>query len=171
MASVNKTVVKTNTTITFAISCNANDSIQVELDTDLNGDKSCFLYGDTAWFRIFTSPLDMQFTIDVTAGSICEGSPELNTLTDQEETLEFVEEIEANTARPILNLLEARWLGNNLGTITKSGVSSLKAAVKGLGVMKVKYESQYHLRGLTLQDQSPETEFPVIVLIKQVKTA
>jgi hypothetical protein len=180
MASTNKTTAKANLTISFATRCDVSDSINVELDADLNEDKSCFLYGDTAYFRVYTNPLDMEYDMYISdpSASLFVYWPPGHSLTvlpteDKEETLEFVEEETASLEKPTEALDSTLWYGNNLGVLILSGNQEVRVSNKVndmyFGTCKITYKAPYKVYGLILYTKA-ETEWPVIVYIKQKET-
>lgn len=171
MASTTKTLSKANLTITFAVSCSENNGITVELDDELNDGASCFLFGDKAYFRIYTIPLGLKYDIYITALSSQGAVHKVNTAilqTGLEQDIEFIEEVNATTEKPIKDLISCNWYGRNLGVMTKADDGGVKVAAIGskprIGIANVRYTSQYDSWYLTISN-APEDTFPVIVYI------
>lgn len=144
----------------------AGGSLSAEVDSredGLNGGKSSFLPGQTAYFLIFKSP-------DVVLDAVLSSAGVLNDvgegLMDVEEWLTFSDASEVSTSKRVESGLSYQWYGNNLGAVTVSG-DKLVAQTKGVGVLKVTYKAKYRAYGLS----SPalingKSEFQIAVLVK-----
>jgi hypothetical protein len=178
--NVNKTAAKANLSITFASDCEPGNEITIELDGKLNDDKSCFLFGQTAYFRVYTKPLLLEydtFCSDSTA-SIFYQSYETadNDQTRQTQQIEFLEEQTGTLDKPASSLVSQKWFGNDLGTITlvspKSILAPTKVSGMYFGVAELKYIAPYRVYGLIVYAKtelqlSEEKNFPVIVYLKE----
>jgi hypothetical protein len=182
--NINKTQVKANITITFAIACDDDKSISVELDADLNGDSSCFLYGLVpAYVRVYTNPIGLEYDYWT---SYADASFWLHNASgvesNKEEILEFIEEATASLEKPTTALKTVVWFGNDLSPITLSGAQKVTVATKStgtppddffLGTCKVTYDAPYKVYGLTVPSNDitrAQDEWPIIVFLKQKKT-
>jgi hypothetical protein len=178
--NVNKTAAKANLSITFASDCEPGNEITIELDADLNDDKSCFLFGQTAYFRVYTKPLDLVFDIycsDPLASIFYkENVTESNDQTKQVQQIEFIEEQQGTLDKPASSLTSYKWFGNDLGTIELKSPKAILAQNKVndmyFGVAELKYIAPYRVYGLivytkTSAQLSDDKNFPVIVYLKE----
>jgi hypothetical protein len=123
-----KEVVKGNITVTFSYKCLSTSSISIELDDKKNNDKTCFLFGETVYFKVYTIPSDMNLAIFSSAGSV-DLSGSQTTETVRGTVQEFIDEITATVNKPIIdgpnNVL---WFGNDWGPLVKVDEGSFKAS-------------------------------------------
>lgn len=145
-------------------------NIQVESDPERNIDytgrtKTKFRYGDTAYFRVYTNE---PSAVLVTASD--------GTLTDMgiytadiTETVTFITEQTADTEKHVKNLSSYVWLGSSLGTLSVSGVQSVKSAespsAEKIASANITYRTAYRLFGLTLAKKNMD-EYPVAVYVR-----
>lgn len=149
-------------TINFQTTCDAVDGeglIVVDSDEEMNAGKSCFLYGEKYYFKVYMFPINMVLDLIPTDGSI---SPEgsgvdiipitgIVNIDDQApEYVTFVNTIDANTSKPIttasgqadLNRSSCYWLsqGGRVAAIV-DGVSTTipepTPIVSGGNILKV----------------------------------
>lgn len=155
----------TQTTITFSSETSgvggAGESIQVRMDETANGGKTSFLYGDKAFFQLYTYPENMTLTITPSDGSV---SDEGSGVGELEEIITFANTDEASVAYPLASIVSTEWLGRSLGAITKGESAQIKAAQKGVGVLRIKYKANFIRKALTLGFKD-EASYPVIVHI------
>lgn len=168
----------TNTTITFVVKGAGSGGISVELNDVKNDDKSQFESGDTVYFKVFTSPANMQVTPYTSDGDVVVGNTRIpDTQTD---TLTFAMEKEQPLSKLLEGALSYKWLSPGMAskatlTANKSGtaVVSSASADDTLGVAEVTYDTKY-LEGVLTNVDIPEglTEYPVvIVLVGDIPTA
>ncbi|MEA3479749.1 MAG: hypothetical protein U9R60_16320, partial [Bacteroidota bacterium] len=63
--------VTASVTIDFEAVCvGAENYLSAELDSDLNEGRSCFHYGEPAYFRVYRYPEDMVITLESSDGAI-----------------------------------------------------------------------------------------------------
>jgi hypothetical protein len=178
--NANKTAAKANLSITFASDCEPGNEIVIELDADLNDDKSCFLFGQTAYFRVYSKPLNLEFDTfcsDSTASIFFkENVTAQNDETEQTQQIEFIEEQTGTLDKPASSLLSQKWFGNDLGTIAlvspKSILAPNKVSDMYFGVAELKYIAPYRVYGLIVYTKtelqlSEDKNFPVIVYLKE----
>lgn len=132
-------------------------------DTGLNKGNTSFIPGDTAYFLLFKSPDVIIDALAVSAGSLVSAA---GGLYDVEEWVTFADVLEMTPSKPITSGFSFQWFGNNLGPITVVG-GVMRCAIKGIGVAKVKYQSQYTGHGIA----SPSTlnglsDFQIAALVK-----
>jgi hypothetical protein len=148
--------------VEFRTSCVDADGILLvaELDDFLN-DKNCFVYGDRIFFRVYHS----EGTISITssAGSISLVGANYNRLLA--ETIPFANTNEASLSKLIDSIQTCTWYGRDLGSILKTGNTSIKSTTSGVGVAYVSYMTKYDLYSITLGTQ-PYDSFPVIAYIE-----
>lgn len=177
-----------NLTITFAselLDDEAGRGIQIDLDEDLNNGKTSFLYGDTAHFRVFTNPLNLNFVCvcsDPTANLSKATSSIKRNCNIEDEQLNFINTDECNLSFPCVgNLIATQWYGNDWGPLSLIGTSTAKAnrptvPESGLlsggnaaAICKVNYTSQYHPGSVSVTEKYGILEWPVVVFIIEKK--
>ena len=154
--------VESSIKIEFKISCEDVDSfLSVELDAVLNEGRTCFLYGEKVFFRVYHSPR-LTITTDSSAGIIFfESADNEGSL---EEDISFVSTDEASTSKFILSLDSYTWYGRSLGLLLQIGETSIRASNSGLAIADVHYTTQYDVYSILLSDQGLES-FPVLILV------
>lgn len=159
----------TKTTISFVTGGGADD-IRIIPDEDRNTDslgnkKSSFLYGDTAYFRIYSQNPE-AVTVASTDGTLTPHGTFSEDIED--ETVSFITEKTAETEKPVISLTSYTWLGKSLGSVEREGLFSVcctetPAPDSGkLASASVSYRSVYSLWGLTLAKKSRDS-YPVTV--------
>ena len=167
MANGNNTnnIAKASIVLTFAISCAEEDHfINVEMDDEKNQGKTCFLYGEKIYFRVFTSPKDMKIRLESSDGSI---SNEGTGYFEYEEDIQFPNTNEANTQYPINSIISQDWLGNSLGSILVSGDTAIRTSETGVAILKLKYNVVYRSYAATVRTRNYD-EYPILVYIEEV---
>ncbi|RPI56434.1 MAG: hypothetical protein EHM49_00130 [Deltaproteobacteria bacterium] len=148
--------------VEFKTSCESADGyLSVELDDELNGDRSCFLYGEKVYFRIYHSP-NLTITVGSSDGTIFLES--VNSIESLTENVSFANENIGSLSKFIKSITSYSWFGRSLGTILKTGDTSIRAAKTGVAVAAVSYTTQYDVYSLILSDKGVE-EYPVLVLV------
>ncbi|MDY6903680.1 MAG: hypothetical protein SWH61_03250 [Thermodesulfobacteriota bacterium] len=147
-------------------------SLSVELDDVRNNDKSQFLFGETAWFRVFRHPSNMAITITPSDGEILNGGVDTCEKTEQV-TFAGVSQVDLSAA--IKSLDGVSWLGNDLGSLTLVKPSTLQLAgshdcennpANCVGVAQVEFTAEFLSRGLSgISRPGGVTSYPVIVHI------
>jgi hypothetical protein len=154
--------VESSIIIEFKISCEAEAGLlSVELDDELNGGRTCFLYGEKVYFRVYHSP-NLTITVESSDGTVFLES--VGSTDNEEENLSFANEDEASTARTILTLDSYSWFGRSLGTLLHVGGAAVRAGRSGVAIAAVEYTTQYDVYSLTLTDKGVES-YPVLVLV------
>ncbi len=134
-------------------------------ETGLNGGDTNFVPGDTPGFLIYKSSNVIIDSITPSVGSIADlGSgftPEL-----VEDFLTFTDSRTVSVNKPIYSSFSSKWLGNNLGGVTRTEIN-VTAANSGVGVLKVEYNSFFSKHRLTNVPTvlNGETSFPVVIYI------
>jgi hypothetical protein len=154
--------VESSVVIEFKTSCEAEDGLlSVELDDELNGGRSCFLYGEKVYFRVYHSA-NLTITVESSNGSVfLESTGATDT---EEENISFANTNEASAAKTILTLGSYSWFGRSLGTLLHVGGSAVRAGKSGVAIAAVIYTTQYDVYSITLSDQGIES-YPVLVLV------
>jgi hypothetical protein len=142
----------------------AGKALVVDLDAEKNEDKSQFLYGEKAYFRIFTYPENMKIAIIESDGNI---TTEGNGLFEEEENIVFANVSEASCSKPISSIKSSKWLGESLGAIAVEG-NKIKASSKGVAILKLKYTASFRRYGLQLGGRSDDS-YTVLVYIHEVE--
>lgn len=160
---------RTTTTITFTTqtlggTAGSGGNIAIELDSDKNNSKGQFFSGDTVFFRVYTSPLDMLLTANSSAGSVAIGQ----TFTGEvKETVTFANEKEASLRFLANSIKSYRWLGADLGTPALNG-NLVNLSEPGIGVLEITYDATYRegsLSGVSIP--AGIQQFPVVVVIAE----
>jgi hypothetical protein len=135
-------------------------ALVVELDDEMNDDKTQFLYGEKAYFRIFKYPPSLSITIFKSDGTITsEGSGD----SEEEDTITFVNTDEGAVSKPVKNITSYEWLGNSLGSVSAVG-TKVKASQSGVAVLKLKYKSNFVRHAISVSTKEEEI-YPVVVFI------
>ena len=130
-----------------------------------NDGETKFAPGDTAAFLIYaTSNVNVNTPV-VSLGSVQQIAGPQNL--DKEEFITFEDTKEASAGFPVLSGFTYTWLGNDLGAVTVTDQRTIRAATKGVGVLRVNYTTQYTPWLLTNIPTSieGETSFPVLIFI------
>jgi hypothetical protein len=149
-----------------------DQSIEIELDDDkheaLYGEaKSQFYYGEEVYFRIFTTPNDLQYTMQASDGTLFSRAGGIFEVS--KEVVSFPNRAEANVDYPIKEITTVDWLGNNLGNVTPAG-ASVKVTAAGVAICHLTYNVEYRAGSLVLATQSGYDTYPVLVLVKSVES-
>ena len=154
-------------TITFkSITDSKSGNVSIELDDEKNNGKTEFMYGEKAYFRVFADP-GMSVSVLSTDGAISNEGAGVSTET---ELKEFVEKDTAETSKAIEGIVSHRWLGQDLGNITKSGIKEIKSSQKPdiangkIGMAEIKYTAHYKRYALSV-GQKNEAEYSVLVVV------
>ena len=143
----------------------AGEALVVELDAEMNEDKFEFLYGEKAYFRVYTFPEDMELTITPSDGTITEeGSGE----SEEEEDIAFINVSEASCPKPVSAITASKWLGTSLGAVSAAG-TVINASSEGVAVLKLNYTAQFRRYALSLSEKT-EDEYTVVVYIQGGET-
>jgi hypothetical protein len=176
-----KTLVNSNITITFS-TLTGDGNIQIELDDVLNNEKSQFGFGDVAHFKVYTSPLDMEFDcycsdpaatfVPPTAGNVVQQA-----ITDEDNVnLSFIDTDESNISYPCNGgLVATRWFGNNWGPLSLIGDTVVRAnrpspalpltQSNACAICRVNYNTEYHPGSVSVVETPGEAEWPVIIYV------
>jgi hypothetical protein len=139
----------------------AGESLVVDLDADMNDDKSQFEYGEKAYFRIFAYPDSMIITVEKSDGTITsEGSGEA----EVEEDIVFANTNTATSSKPVKSIVSQEWLGTSLGSVSATG-TKITASQEGVAVLKLTYKADFERRALSLPTQD-EDEYTVVIFIQ-----
>lgn len=118
--------VKGSVSVTFSYRCNA--SIAVELDADLNDDKSCFLYGETVYFRMYSIPSRIPVDIYTSMGNAVLNNNFLSENVEDQEAA-FTDEKSFTVTKPIITgPSNVRWFGNDWGPLVKVDQGTMRAS-------------------------------------------
>lgn len=175
-----KTLVNSNITITFS-TLTGDGNIQIELDDELNNDKSSFGFGEVAHFKVYTSPLDMEFDCycsDPAATLIAPTPTNIvqQSITDEDEVkLSFIDTDESSISYPCNGGLTATyWFGNDWGPLSLIGETTVKASrpnstpltqPSACAICRVNYNTEYHPGSVSVVETPGEPEWPVIIYV------
>ncbi len=143
--------------ITFTASSETGD-IVIELDDDRNNGKSEFLYGEKAYFKVFYDP-SLVLYVTSSDGTI---TSEGNGQEIVEDDYEFISDSEQTVSKPIMSIVDYTWLGNSLGTISKTGLYTFECSdtpdpSNNIGVARVRYASQFARYAVTVGSKPYDT--------------
>jgi hypothetical protein len=154
-------------TITFSALGEGADSVQIELDDELNGDRSQFVYGEVANFLVFLDDSKYDYQVFATDGVLINnGSRTVNRDFDYQ----FVDTPIQSLQYPINDILSYQWYGNNLGAITKNSLFEVKCAITPdpsngtIGIGDGVISTTGHSHGISIQDK-PLPEYPVLIIV------
>ena len=133
--------------------------------TGYNGGETSFAPGETVAFLIYkTSNVNVNTPV-VSLGAVAQiaGAQTLA----KEEFLTFEDEKTATTSFPVLSGFTSTWLGNNLGSVNVTDQQTITAATKGVGVLRVNYNTQFTPWRLTNVPLSVDglTAFPILIFV------
>lgn len=151
----------------------ASGHLSAEVDTrpnGLNGGKSSFSPGETVYVLVYkTDNVTIAETL-CSAGSLSAQGTTLVTLSDEV----MFEDAETATLRVPAHgaISNTVWYGRALGSLTvQSDRTTLRAAVKGVGVAKVTYQALAHIYTLSSPTSlNGETDFSILAIIKGTLT-
>jgi len=159
-------------TVSF-VTAEDDSKLLIESDPDRNKDytgktKTKFLYGDTAYFRVYSHEPE-NIAVVSTDGDVADMGIFIETVTG--EVLSFITEQTAETDKPLKAIADYTWLGNSLGDVSIQDSYTLKAETaptnENIAALSLSYKSVYRLFGLTL-DRRNMTEYPVMVYVRSV---
>lgn len=156
--------IESSVSIEFKTSCEGVADglfLAVELDDFLNN-RSCFVYGERIFFRVYHSD-DAVISIVPSAGSISLVGKNYNRLLA--ETLSFADTNEASLSKFIDSIQSHNWYGRDLGSILKTGNTSIRSTKSSVGVCYVSYMTKYDIYSITLATQ-PYDSYPILIYIK-----
>ena len=176
-----KTLVNSNITITFS-TLTGDGNIQIELDDVLNNDKSTFGFGDVAHFKVYTSPLDMEFDCycsDPAATLVVPTHANVvhQSITDEDNiNLSFVDTNEASISYPCTNLpVASYWFGNSWGPLSLIGDTTIRAnrpspilpltQPNSCAICRVNYNTEYHPGSVSVVETPGEPVWPVCIYV------
>lgn len=152
--------------ITFVTSEVAvGEALVVELDAEKNENKTQFLYGEKAYFRVYTYPESMPITITESDGNITlEGSG----TSEEEEQIIFPKTKEGLCSKPVKSITSSKWFGNSLGSVSAEG-TKISVPSEGVAVLKLKYKADFKRYALSLTSKDEES-YTVIVYVEGGET-
>lgn len=156
--------IKSSVVIEFKIKCESDTEssyINVELDDDLNKGRTCFLYGEKVYFRVNYSD-NLIISIKSSSGSIFFEYKDRTSI--ETENISFVDSEESTTSKTIFSIISYKWFGASLGTILKTGDSTVRASNSGIALAELNYNTKYDVYSVVLSAQSEET-FPVLIVV------
>ena len=176
-----KTLVNSNITITFS-TLTGDGNIQIELDDVLNNDKSTFGFGDVAHFKVYTSPLDMEFDCycSNSSATFISPTPEIITpesITDEDNiNLSFVDTDESSISYPCSGgLVASYWFGNDWGPLSLLGDTSIRAnrpspilpltQPNACAICRVNYNTEYHPGSVSMVEIPGISTYPIIIYV------
>jgi len=141
--------------------------LQAEIDSrpaGYNNGRTSFVPGDSPAFLMFKSTNVEILSEEVSAGTLATLAPGLLSVTD---FLQFANADEASLSKPFHSGASYKWLGNNLGTPTIVGDTKVRLAAKGVGILKITYNSAFLARRFAGLPTilNGETEYSVIAVI------
>lgn len=165
--------VKSQIALSFKLSCQSSQEgtghkISVSLDEERNTNKTCFLYGDLVYFRIYTTPAIMKVRVSPSfspsSGSIFSYGEQVE---EVKQRVTLAQEQEVNLDKAIGEVKRITSYGNLFPDYVKTGESQLHCHRPAIVVADIIYTTQYRLYAVTIVPQ-PTEEFPVLILIEEV---
>ena len=165
-------------TINFTTTTGSVDQfIDIDLDDDLNNEKSTFLFGDTAYFRVFTNCSTLSFY--PSESSVSSNGTKT---ADSEEYISFTQppataggiasENTASVSYPINSgTLTATKIAGDCGSLSVDAVDTkqINASKAGVAVYKVEYESDYKSYSIGGISAPPgwvdDSTYPVVIVV------
>ena len=147
----------------------ASGHLSAEVDsrsTGLNGGKTGFSPGETAYILVFASDNVSVTETICSAGSL---SPRGTAVVTVDDEVMFEDTDTASLSKPANGAIKSTiWYGRSLGDLSLMGdKSSVKSAVKGVGVAKVTYDATASVYALTSPASlNGESDFSILALIK-----
>lgn len=153
-------------TTTIVVQFNSDTGgLSAEIDsrpTGLNGGKTSFAPGDTAFFLVFPTGDAVIDQVVASAGGVSSAGAGTYPV---REVLTFANSREASLSKSYAGGGTVQWFGNNLGTITFNG-SKATVPVAGVGVALVTYNASYTAYGLNAPSQiNGLTNFEILVVV------
>ncbi len=151
----------------------ASGHLSAEVDTrpnGLNGGRSSFNPGETVYVLVYKTDNVTVAETHCSAGSLSAQGTTLVTLSDE---LMFEDAETASLRVPVHGALSTTvWYGRALGALTvQADRTTVKAAVKGVGVAKVTYPALAHIYALSSPSSlNGETDFSILAIIKGTLT-
>lgn len=134
-------------------------SLVMDLDEEENDEKTQFLYGTKAFFRVFKFPYTLSVELFKSDGTLAgEGSG----TADIEETITFANTDTASISKPGASLVSYSWLGNSLGSVSIEG-GTVKSSKVGVGVLRLVFRAPFDRHSVTLGEKEDIDEYPVII--------
>lgn len=164
-----------NVTASLVINFNANGAngiLAAEIDGRADGynkGKTSFAPGEDPAFLVFKSDDVTIDSVIPSAGSIATLTGGVMSVTD---TLQFADTDEATLSKPYESGFTSKWLGTSLGAVTRVGATKLVAANRGVGVLKVTYNTRFYAYRLSNVPNplNGETEYIVLIVISGTQT-
>ncbi len=135
-------------------------------ETGLNGGRSSFSPGETAFILVYKTDNVSITEIICSAGSL---TAQGTTVVTVSEELMFEDTESATLDKPARSgLQQTLWYGRSLGALNlQSDRITVKASIKGVGVAKVSYDVQALVYALSSPATlNGETDFSILALIK-----
>lgn len=152
--------------IDFEAVCDGGNYLAAELDSELNVGKTCFQFGEAAYFRVHKSPADMAIEIMPSDGTII--AIGTNYSQNMAENVTFVNTNSAQLSKIIKLIQSYQWYGRSLGIILKVGDLQIRSELSGIAVGYIKYTTEYDVYSITVNPPANYKEWPVVVVISEV---
>ena len=151
--------------------------LSVEVNSEDNGDKTTFVFGDIVYYRVYKSPSIKSLSIIVSDGS--EAAVSTGHSADKVDVATFSASNTTNVSGYINSITSVTALGgSSLGTISMAGGSTVKCSKESagpadplIGVYRIAYTTLYSIRKLFGVSQPPgfgEDDFdsyPVVIYL------
>lgn len=135
-------------------------SVDVEFDSTMNDGKTQFLYGEKAYYKIFTYPSSATITQVVSDGAVTEENSGYNTVVEQ---VNFANSNEGALGYPVYDIVSTNWLGTDLGSISTKGRTAI-SALSGVGVLNITYRTFFRRYAISIPTKS-ELAYNILVYI------
>lgn len=163
MAETSLTVTFVTDVITDDSGTPINASIQVALDSVRNNDRTQFLYGSKAYFKVYSAPSDMSLQLIASDGTITE---EGSGTEDIDDVVTFGNSDNGSVTYPVQSIVASEWLGKSLGAVHGEG-NRVVSVNSGVGILDVTYRTPFRRYAISVPTKDVD-EYAVAIYIQGV---
>lgn len=146
--------------VTSSEQASQDATIDVSLDSSRNDGKTQFLYGEKAYYKVYTYPISASITQVQSDGLITIEGSEYETIND---IINFANTNESSVSYPVNNIVSTDWFGTSLGAVSSTG-KTITSSQSGVGVLKISYRTYFRRYAISVPTKS-ETTYNVLVYI------
>lgn len=163
----------TTTLVVSFQSPGADGILKAEVDSredGFNNGRTAFVAGDNPAYLVYTSDNVSIISQEPSTGIIQNIGPGTREIT---ELVQFIKpERTSSPGYPVKSLTSFKWLGNNLGNITRLNDGSIICANTGVGVAKITYQTEFRAFRISNipNPLNGETTYNIVVLITGQQT-
>lgn len=166
-------------TISFTTTTGSTDQfIDLELDDDLNGDKTSFLFGEVVYFRVFTNCTTLDFfpsegTVSDNGSGIADISEMISFTQPPSSAGGVISDNTSSLSYPVSSSFSATAIGSSVGcgsiSVDPVDPKQANASQAGPGVYTATYKSNYLSKKITGPNMptgwSSDESYPVVVVV------